>query len=160
MPDVIQAGSDGCLESGFFEAAGDLSNEYLASYPDTTVFQSGDFYANEFLPAYEELTGGAPTAGFHAHAFDAAQIIFDAIEAVAVENEDGSLTIPRVALRDAFQATSGYEGITGTITCTPLGDCATDVTIGVFRYPNWPVEGGTKPTDPVYNDTKSLDEVI
>jgi branched-chain amino acid transport system substrate-binding protein len=160
MPDVIQAGSDGCLESGFFEPAGDLSVQYLASYPDTTVFASGEFYSNEFLPAYEALTGGAPTAGFHAHAFDAASIIFDAIEAVAVDDGSGNLTISRTALRDALQATSGYEGITGTITCTPLGDCATDVTIGIFEYPHWPVEGGEDPTDPVYNDTMSLDEVI
>jgi branched-chain amino acid transport system substrate-binding protein len=160
MPDVIQAGSDGCLESGFFEPAGDLSIQYIASYPDTTVFASGEFYSNEFLPAYEELTGGAPTAGFHAHAFDAASIIFDAIEAVAVDDGSGNLTISRTALRDALQATSGYEGITGTITCTPLGDCATDVTIGLFEYPNWPVEGGEDPTDAVYSDTKSLSEVI
>jgi branched-chain amino acid transport system substrate-binding protein len=160
MPDVVQAGSDGCLESGFFEPAGDLSIQYLASYPDTTVFASGEFYSNEFLPAYEALTGGAPTAGFHAHAFDATSIIFDAIEAVAVDDGSGNLTISRTALRDALQATSGYEGITGMITCTPLGDCATDVTIGIFEYPNWPVEGGEDPTDAVYSDTKSLGEVI
>jgi branched-chain amino acid transport system substrate-binding protein len=159
MPDVLQVGSDGCLESGFLEPAGDLSNQYLASYPDTTVFASGEFYSNEFLPAYEELTGGAPTAGFHAHAFDAANIIFDAIEAVAVDDGSGNLTIPRTALRDALMATSGYEGITGIITCTPLGDCATDVSIGIFEYPNWNVEGGAG-GDPVYSDTKSLDEVI
>lgn len=160
MPDVVQVGSDGCLEAGFFEAAGDLGNQYIASFPDTTVFASGAFYADEFLPAYEELTGGAPTAGFHAHAFDAASIIFDAIEAVAVDDGSGNLTISRTALRDALMATSGYEGITGLITCTPLGDCATDVTIGLFEYPNWPVEGGEEPTDSVYSDTKSLDEVI
>ncbi len=32
--------------------------------------------------------------------------------------------IPRSALRDAFMATSGYEGITGTLTCNENGDCA------------------------------------
>ncbi len=160
MPDVIQVGSDGCLETGFIESAGDLSNQYIASYPDTTVFAEGAFYKDEFLPAYEALTGGAPTAGFHAHAFDAASIVFDAIEAVAVDDGSGNLTISRTALKDALFATSGYEGITGIITCTPLGDCATDVSIGLFEYPNWAVEGGTDPADPVYSDTKSLDEVI
>jgi branched-chain amino acid transport system substrate-binding protein len=164
MPDVLEVGSDGCLESGFLEPAGDLSTEYLASYPDTTVFASGEFYSNEFLPAYKELTGGAPTAGFHAHAFDAASIVFDAIEAVAVDDGSGNLTISRTALRDALMATSGYEGITGIITCTPLGDCATDVSIGIFEYPDWNVEGAaggcTPSCEPVYSDTKSLDEVI
>jgi len=160
MPDVLQVGSDGCLETGFIESAGDLSNQYVASYPDTTVFAEGAFYKDEFLPAYEALTGGAPTAGFHAHAFDAANIVFDAIEAAAIDDGSGNLTISRTALKDALFATSGYEGITGIITCTPLGDCATDVTIGLFEYPFWAVEGGSEPADPVYSDTKSLDEVI
>jgi branched-chain amino acid transport system substrate-binding protein len=160
MPDVVQVGSDGCLETGFIEPAGDLSIQYLASYPDTSVFAEGAFYKDEFLPAYKTLTGGAPTAGFHAHAFDAANIVFDAIEAVAVDDGSGNLTISRTALRDALMATSEYEGITGIITCTPLGDCATDVSIGIFEYPHWAVEGGTEPADPVYSDTKSLDEVI
>jgi len=48
------------------------------------VFQDGAFYNDEFLPAYEEQFGTEPTAVFHAHAYDAAQTLFDAIEAVAV----------------------------------------------------------------------------
>jgi branched-chain amino acid transport system substrate-binding protein len=79
---------------------------------------------------------------------------------VAVDDGSGNLTIPRTALKDAVFATSGYEGITGIITCTPLGDCATDVTIGIFQAPAWPVEGGTPDAESVYSDTKSLDEVI
>jgi hypothetical protein len=50
--------------------------------------------------------------------------------------------------------------MTGTITCNELGDCATDVTIGVFQAPAWPVEGGTPDATPVYTDTKSLADVI
>ena len=83
----------------------------------------------------------------------------DAIETVAIEHDDGSLSIPRQALRDEVFATSGYEGVTGTITCTELGDCATDVTIGAFLAPSWPVEGGTD-EPAVYSDTKSLDDVL
>ena len=107
----------------------------------------------------EELVGTAPTAVFHAHAFDAMNILFAAVTDVAIENDDGSLTIPRTALRDAIFATSGYEGITGTITCNDLGDCATDVTIGVFEAPGWPVEGGDPNAAPVFSETKSLDDV-
>jgi len=39
-------------------------------------------------------------------------------------DEDGTTYIPRTALRDAFFATSDYEGITGTLTCDENGDCA------------------------------------
>ncbi|MGQ0670389.1 MAG: branched-chain amino acid ABC transporter substrate-binding protein [Actinomycetota bacterium] len=157
---TIQLGSDGCLETGFLETAGPATTDYYASSPDVTVFQGGAFYNDEFLPAYEAQFGTEPTSVFHAHAYDAAQILFAAIEAVAVDDGSGNLTIPRTALRDAVFATSGYEGITGIITCNPLGDCATDVTIGIFKYPNWPVEGGEEPTDPVYSDTKTLADVI
>jgi branched-chain amino acid transport system substrate-binding protein len=157
---TVVLGSDGCLESAFIETAGDLPKDYYyASSPDLTVFAEGDFYKNEFIPAYKEQFGTAPTSVFHAHAYDAANILFDAIEQVAVDDGSGNLTISRTALRDAVQATADYDGVTGTITCTPLGDCATDVTIGVFVYPNWPVEGGTEPSDPVYTDTKTLEEV-
>jgi len=157
---TVQIGSDGCLESGFLETAGSPNAVYYASSPDVTVFQGGAFYNDTFLPAYQEQFGTEPTSVFHAHAYDAAQIVFQAIEAVAgMDPSTETLLISRTALRDAVFATSGYEGITGIITCNELGDCATDVTIGVFEYPNWPVEGGAEPSDPVYSDTKTLADV-
>ncbi|HEX6231352.1 MAG TPA: branched-chain amino acid ABC transporter substrate-binding protein [Actinomycetota bacterium] len=162
--DVLPAGTahmgaDGCLESGFLETAGAATGDYYASSPDVAAFQEGEFYRDQFLPAYQEQFGTEPTSVFHAHSFDAANILFDAIEAVAADDGSGNLLIPRTALKDAVFATSGYEGLTGTITCTPLGDCATDVKIGIFQYPNWPVEGGEEPSDAVYTDTKSLADV-
>src|SRR4029450_1926249 len=129
---TIQIGSDGCLESSFLDTVGKpiAGADYYASSPDTSAYQSGDFYKNEYLPAYTDQFG-KPTSVFNAHAYDATNVLFDAIEAVAVDDGSGTLTIPRTALKDAVLATTGYEGMTGTITCTPLGDCATDVTIGV-----------------------------
>jgi len=67
------------------------------------------------------------------------------------------LTIDREGLKDALLATSNYDGLSGVITCTPLGDCATDVKIGVFQAPGWPVEGG-KGTDQVFTETLTLEE--
>jgi branched-chain amino acid transport system substrate-binding protein len=160
MPDVTIMASDGCMSTDTLKTAGDAVDGVFLSSPDISVFQEGDFYSNDFVPAYEEQFGSEPTAVFHAHSFDAANILFDAIEQVAVQNDDGSLSIPRTALRDAVFATSGYEGLTGIITCTELGDCATDVTIGIFEGPNWPIEGGTGDGKAVYSDTKSLDDVL
>jgi branched-chain amino acid transport system substrate-binding protein len=159
MPDAALIGSDGCLSSDFLATAGDAANGVYASSPDLSAFQNGDFYKNQFLPAYKSQFGTDPTSVFHAHAFDAANILFDAIKSVAIDNGDGSLSIPRTALKDAIFATSGYQGLTGTITCTPLGDCATDVTIGVFQAPDWPVEGGNPDSTPVFSETKSLADV-
>ncbi|MCP4285645.1 MAG: transporter substrate-binding domain-containing protein, partial [Gammaproteobacteria bacterium] len=51
-------------------------------------------------------------------------MIFDAIEAVAQKDADGNTIIGRQALRDALYATQGLAGITGTINCDEMGDCA------------------------------------
>jgi len=158
---TIQVGSDGCLESSFVETVGApiAGADYFASSPDVTAYQGGAFYKDEYLPAYTDQFG-EPTSVFNAHAFDASNVLFDAISAVAVDDGSGNLTISRTALKDAVLATSGYEGLTGIITCTPLGDCATDVSIGVYEYDHWPVEGGVDPTDPVFSETKTLADVL
>ncbi len=159
MPDAELIVADGCLSSDTLKNAGAAAEGVWASSPDLSAFQSDEFYSGEFIPAYQEAVGSEPLSVFHAHAYDATNVVFAAIEEVAIDNGDGSLSIPRQALRDAIFATEGYEGVTGTITCLDTGDCATDVTIGLFLAPGWPVEGGTD--DPaVYTDTKSLDEVL
>lgn len=158
MPDTDLIVSDGCLSSDTLKNAGPAAEGVYASSPDPAGTAS-DFYFDEFLPAYQETHGSEPTSVFHAHAFDATNILLDAIEAVAIENDDGSLSIPRQALRDEVFSTSGYEGTIGTFTCTELGDCATDVAIGIYQAPEWPVEGGTG-SDTVYSDIKSLDDVL
>jgi branched-chain amino acid transport system substrate-binding protein len=159
MPDAELIVADGCLSSDTLKNAGAAADGVWASSPDLSAFQTNEFYSGEFIPAYQEAVGSEPLSVFHAHAYDATNVVFAAIEEVAIDNGDGSLSIPRQALRDAIFATEGYEGVTGTITCLDTGDCATDVTIGLFLAPGWPVEGGTD--DPaVYTDTKSLDDVL
>ena len=94
---------------------------------------------------------------FHAHAYDAMNVLVNAIKTTAVQNDDGSLTISRAGLKDAVQNTADYQGIIGTITCTPLGDCATSVTIGVYKVPD---VGFLDPNaKPVFSETKTLAEV-
>ena len=83
--------------------------------------------------------------------------MFQAITKVAVKNSDGSLTISRVGLRDAVQSTSNYQGIIGTLTCTPLGDCATSVKIGVYKVPDVGFENPS--AKPVFSETKTLADV-
>jgi branched-chain amino acid transport system substrate-binding protein len=121
--DVILAGADGMQSQTFLETVGDSGDGVYTSGPDLAFANS--FYEDTFKPAYFELCScDATLSVFHAHAFDAAALILDAIEAVSIEGDDGTLYIPRTALRDEFFATEGYAGITGTLTCTETGDCA------------------------------------
>ena len=74
---------------------------YLSS-PNFSAFQAG--YA-DFLTKYKAKVGKEPISAFHAHAYDATNILFAAIEKVAVKASDGSLSIgrkgpPRRDLRD------------------------------------------------------------
>jgi branched-chain amino acid transport system substrate-binding protein len=81
-----------------------------------------------FLSRYETKYGEGPNQLYYAHTYDAANMLLNAIEAVAVQDKDGTLHIGRQALRDALYATDWYEGLTGSLTCDEYGDC------GVARF--------------------------
>ncbi len=119
---VVLAGADGIQSPSFLENTVGTSEGMYVSGPDLNF--AGGFYQEEFLPAFIEKFGSEPTAPFHAHAWDATNMILDAVEKVAVQGNDGNLLIGRQALREALAATEGMEGITGTITCDENGDCA------------------------------------
>jgi branched-chain amino acid transport system substrate-binding protein len=130
LENTVLGGADGFFTPDWLEATGDDAIDVYNSGPDLDF--AGDFYEAEFLPAYTEVSGEENTISvFHAHAFDAYNMIADAIEEVAF-TEDGTTFIPRTALRDAFFATSEYEGITGSLTCDENGDCA-DAKISVSQ---------------------------
>lgn len=133
MRGVILAGADGIQSPSFLANTVGTSEGMYVSGPDLSF--SNTFYEETFLPAYREKYGTNPTAPFHAHAFDATNMILDAIEKVAQQGADGTLLIGRQALRDALFATSGLQGITGTITCDANGDCA-DPAISVSQIQN------------------------
>ncbi len=86
-----------------------------------------------FVAKYVAKFGEQPINIFHAHAYDAFNIVKAAIEKVAVQESDGTLYIPRQALRDAVAATKDFQGLTGVLTCSASGDCANPI-IGVYEY--------------------------
>ena len=145
LEDTILAGADGLLSPAFVEAAGAENVEGM--YLSGPQADFGDRYQNEFLPAYSDVSGEEePISAFHAHAYDAYNIIADAIEAVGIE-EDGTLYIPRTALKDEIAGLSDYDGLTGTLTCNENGDCANStITVREVRdgefVPIWNSEEG------------------
>jgi branched-chain amino acid transport system substrate-binding protein len=144
-------GSDGMTSSDFLNAAGAAANGMYLSGPDLTAF-GGDqsFYQNEFLPAYRAQFGGDPAAVFHAHAYDAANLLFAAIKEVAID-QNGTLYVPRTALKDAMFATQNYPGITGILTCNADGDCQSTATIAMVQVEN------EQMTAPVWSEKMTLD---
>jgi branched-chain amino acid transport system substrate-binding protein len=142
MEGVTLFGSDGLFSSAFIEAAGpNVEGMYLSA-------ANFDLLADTYpamLERYLEIGNvDAPLAPFHGHTYDAANIFFNAVEAVAVENDDGSLSIDLGELREAIYATTDYEGVTGTLSCTEDGDCGAAI-IGVYQVGADTVEDGVFP---------------
>ena len=141
---TIMMTADGSLVAGFTANTGDAALGIFMSGPSVT----GEAY-EDFLAKWDEEYGGVPPSGFHAHAYDATNMLLDAVEAVAHEEDDGSLVIGRQALRDALSAVVGFEGLTGALTCqseTPFaGDCATGTALAIFEITQTEVDGGWPP---------------
>ena len=150
--------SDACVLAAVLPAATKV-NAY-GSGPDVTALEKNPFYRDEYKNAYRSKFGQAPLSVWNTAAFDAANLIFDAIQRTAIEADDGSLLIPRRTLVEAMKAVDGYDGVSNKMVCTPTGDCAQAATIGIFQAPTWPVGSGSQSAQPVYSKTETLASVI
>jgi branched-chain amino acid transport system substrate-binding protein len=124
LEDVKIAGSDGIFTADFLKAGGENTVGMYLSSPDFGAFPGG---YPEFIEKHEAKYGGAPLSVFHAHAYDAANILFAALKQVAVVEADGTIYVPRQALRDAIYATQNFQGVTGSLSCSASGDCGAPV---------------------------------
>jgi len=121
LENTVVAAADGCISTAAAQAIGPAGEGMYFSGPDVSF--TGDL--NErFNAAYRADFGTDPISVFHAHAFDATNMIFACIEQVGVQDPDGALHIGRQAMRDCLYATKNFQGITGNLTCDQYGDCA------------------------------------
>jgi branched-chain amino acid transport system substrate-binding protein len=132
LEDVLLMGADGLLVDGFMELP--ESEGMYFSGPDQRYGANANGItgksADEVLAAYEAAVGEPPSAAFWAHAYDATTMLLSAIDAVAVDDGAGNLTIDRQALRDELNSVSGFAGLIGTLSCDDFGDCgATKITV-------------------------------
>ncbi len=73
--------------------------------------------------AYREKYGESPYNTYYLNAYDAANLLFAAIEKTAFREDDGTLHIGRQALRDELYGTRDFPGVTGLLACDQFGDC-------------------------------------
>jgi branched-chain amino acid transport system substrate-binding protein len=131
LENVKLMGADGMFSPDVMKGAGDSVEGVYVSSPDFTQF--GPDYKAKFLPEYQTKFGSAPVSIFHAHAYDAMNMVLACVAKVAVKDSDGTLHIPRQGLRDCMYATKDFKGLTGNLTCSATGDCA-DPKIAVYQY--------------------------
>lgn len=120
--------SDGLMSTDFVQQNQELSRGMYLSGP-SPVSESQEF-VNKYIATY----GEEPIAPYHLQAYDAANLLFTAIERAATSS-GGTLSIPRQALRDLIAAVRGVPGLSGTMTCSALGDCA-EPRITMFQVQN------------------------
>ncbi len=112
--------AEGLYFDAFIQAVGAAG---VGMYFNSPVRPEGPVY-EAFVSSYETKYNEQLTSTpYCAHTYDAVNLLLHAIEAVAVQEQDGRLHIGRQALRNALYATSGYQGLTGSLTCDPYGDC-------------------------------------
>ena len=126
---VALMGADGIFSTDFYKAAGEAAVGMYHSSPDFSAFGAG---YKDFVAKHQKKYGEKPIAPFHAHGYDAALMIFAAIEKVAKKAPDGTLHIGKQQLRDALYATRNLQGLTGNLSCDSFGDCA-DPRIAVYK---------------------------
>lgn len=117
LTNVALISSDGLLSQDFLSQTGNFGQGMYLSGPSVLKIDAS------FYEKYEARYGEKPIAVYAAQAYDAAMMLFDAIE-LAAKTTGRDIYIPRQNLRAALFATNGFQGLSGTLTCSPLGDCA------------------------------------
>jgi len=148
LEEVDLMGADAGFSAAAIKAGGTNALGLYLSSPDVRQYP-GDY--ETFLNDFRTKFGENPQQIFHAHAYDATNMLLDAVEAAATENADGSLTIDLGELRDAVYATKDFAGITGVLSCNPYGDCGAPA-IGVYQITQDIVDNpdANWPPDPVW----------
>lgn len=151
LENTILMAADGLMVSTFPASTGEAALGLYLSGP----YLSGEAY-DDFLALWEEEIGGTPPSGFHAHSYDATNILLDAIESVAVMQDDGSAVIGRQALRDAISSLEDYHGLTGVLSCNETGDCATGEALGMYQFSEAEVLEGSWPPPAIWSKAEAM----
>jgi branched-chain amino acid transport system substrate-binding protein len=116
--------SDGALiEKSFLDEVGEKGKGMYFVGPAKPVGPEARALAQDYAAAFQS----SPSASYYLSAFDSLNLLFAAIDKVAVREADGSLHIGRQALRDAMAGTRDFNGVTGQLSCDQFGDCARPV---------------------------------
>jgi len=72
---------------------------------------------------YKKTYKKSPPTTYYSYAYDAANLLMNAIETVAEKENNGTLHIPRDKLRKAMYNTKNLKGVSGILNCNQFGDC-------------------------------------
>lgn len=120
MTNVQMLSSDGFSNPEILQLAGKLANGVVYSGPE---LEKNPLQVS-FEKKYQDKWGDKPDS-FSLNSYDAANILFDAIQAVydkATADQQKSLKLDRDAIRQYVANVKGYTGVSGEISFAPNGD--------------------------------------
>jgi len=113
-------GGGALIDRSFLKAVGEKSKGMYfvgPSHPVKSITGALD-------EVYSRKYNTPPATSYYLSAYDAATLLFEAIEKIAVPGHPvGTVFIGRQALRDALYEMKNFKGVTGTLTCDAFGDC-------------------------------------
>jgi branched-chain amino acid transport system substrate-binding protein len=119
LDDTLLISGSALIEKGFLDEVGEAGKGMCfvsPSWPEGVI-------VDQLASAYEMKFKAKPEETYYLYGFDAADLLFHAIEQTAILNRDGILYLGRKALRDTLYATTGFKGVSGTLNCNQFGDC-------------------------------------
>ena len=124
--EMVFATADGLLNDMFLSLP-QSEGAYLSGpdsrFGDNTNQTTGRSAAG-LRARFEETAEGSPTGTYWGHAYDATVLLLDAISAAShVRSVDGALVIDRAGVREYLDNLSGFQGVTGVLSCDGFGDC-------------------------------------
>ena len=124
--EMVFATADGLLNDDFLSLP--ESEGTYVSGPDSRFGDNINQTTGQSAPGlrarFEETAGGSPTGTYWGHAYDATVLLLDAINAASyVRSDDGALVIDRAGIREYLDNLSGFQGVTGVLSCDEFGDC-------------------------------------
>ncbi len=148
MEKTAMMGADGIFSPDFLKACGKNVVGMFFSSPNFSAF--GSAYQDLVAKYLKKYNVKGTLAPFHAHSYDAMNMILQALQkpGVVVKDADGTLHVLKQALRDALAATD-MQGVTGHIKCDPNGDCA-DPKIAAYQVSQDNFANNVMPKDPVW----------
>ncbi len=110
------------IDKTFLKTVGDAAKSMCFVGPTPPSGPAVDKQTAAYIAKYQE----EPTVSlsYFLSAYDAAELLFLAIEKAATQDVDGTLHIGRQKIRNILYATKAFKGVTGTLSCDQFGDCS------------------------------------
>ncbi len=118
--DIVLMSDGALIENEFIRDVGERGKGMFFVGPAAPKGPAVDAMAGAYKKKFNENPGNT----YYLNAYDAAILLFNAVEKTAVRDSDDTIHIGRQALRDTLYATREFKGMTGKLACDKFGDCA------------------------------------